>query len=273
MIRTALFLPASRPRAIAKARALDVDMVILDLEDAVPDADKVAARKAAVAAVAEGFGAALAAIRVNGSGTTWHDADLDAVAGSAAGAIVVPKVERAEQAERIKGAGRSVFAMIETPAGVLAAPTIAAADGVAGLIAGTNDLAASLRLSPGAGRKSLQTALQTIVLAGRAHGRILLDGVYNRLDDADGFAAECREGRALGFDGKTLIHPSQIETAASAFAPDEAEIEEARALVASASGGAERFEGRMIEAMHVDAARRTLAAAERAGGKIGAGSL
>lgn len=260
---TALFLPASNPRAIAKARTLACDMVILDLEDAVKPEDKDAARTAAVAAVAEGFGDRIAAIRVNGADTEGHAADLAAVAGSAADCVVVPKVEDAATAARIAAAaGKPILAMIETPAGVLAAAGIAAVTGVVGLIAGTNDLKATLGIPAAAGRAGLSLALQTVVLAARAGNAWALDGVFNALADAEGLAAECREGRALGFDGKTLIHPGQIAAADAAFAPTADEIADARALLTAAGGGAERFRDRMIEAMHVAQARRLL---ERAG--------
>jgi (3S)-malyl-CoA thioesterase len=262
-IRSALYLPASNPRAIAKARTLAADMLILDLEDAVKPEDKVSAREAAMAAVTEGFGDKPVAIRVNGLGSLWHEGDVALIRHSSAALVVLPKAESgnviAEFAARI---GKPILAMVETPKGILAAAAIAQADGVVGLIAGTNDIAAELRLPADAGRDSLMLALQTIVLAARAGGGIALDGVYNRLDDVDGLRAEARSGRALGFDGKTLIHPAQIEPTNRAFAPDAAEIADARALVEAATGGAERFRGRMIESMHVAAARRLLAEIE-----------
>jgi len=261
--RTALFLPASNPRAIEKARGLDVDLIILDLEDAVKPDAKDAARAAAVLAAGEGFGHRLSAIRVNGIGAAEHDADMAAVAASACDFVVVPKVERAEEAARLAGAsGKPILAMIETARGVLAAAEIAAVPGVAGLIAGVNDLRVSLGL-PAEGREGLALSLQAIVLAGRAHGIWALDGVFNALDDAEGLAAECRHGRALGFDGKSLIHPNQVAVAVEAFGPSEAELADARALIAAATGGAERFGDRMIETMHVEQARALLA---RSGG-------
>jgi (3S)-malyl-CoA thioesterase len=268
--RSALFLPASNPRAIEKARTLDCDMLILDLEDAVSDDRKDEARTAALAALAEGFGERIVAIRLNGPGTSWHEADVAALAGSAAALVVIPKVEGAEAAAGISAAlGKPVYAMIETPAGVVAAPAIAAADGVAGLIAGTNDLAHTLRL-PSGSRTGLVLALQSIVLAARAADIVALDGVWNRLDDAEGLAAECTEGRAFGFDGKTLIHPNQIAVANQTFAPSDTEIEDARALVEAVVSGAARFRGRMVEAMHVATARAILA---RASGKTGDSAL
>jgi citrate lyase subunit beta/citryl-CoA lyase len=255
--RALLFLPASNPRAIAKARESDADLVILDLEDAVKPEEKDNAREAAVAAVADDWPMAVA-IRINGVGTQWHGQDLIGVTHAKVDLVVVPRVEDREVLTFVrKQSGAPVAAMIETPKGVLAAHTIAH-DSVA-LIAGTNDLAAGLHLPPGAGRGSLQMALQSIVLAARAEGIAVFDGVYNQLDDLDGFAAEAAEGRKLGFDGKSLIHPSQIAACHAAFAPSDAEVWRAERLVAAASGGAERFEGEMIERMHVEAARRLLA--------------
>jgi len=257
--RTALFLPASNPRAIEKARGLPADLVILDLEDAVKDADKAAARIAAVEAVGQGFGPRLAAIRLNGIESGEHLEDVAAIAASAADFAVLPKAESAADVAQVATAlGKPLLAMIETPLGVLAAADIAAVPGVAGLIAGTNDLAASLRLPPSSGRAQMAVALQTIVLAARASQVWALDGVFNRLDDPEALEAECGEGRALGFDGKSLIHPDQIGIAAAAFGPSAQEREEARALIAAATGGAERYQGRMIETMHVEQARALL---------------
>jgi citrate lyase subunit beta/citryl-CoA lyase len=256
--RSLLFLPASNPRAIEKARGLRADMVVLDLEDAVKPADKDEARSAAVAAAAQGF-PGLCAIRIN-SKAPWHEADLVAVAASAADYAIVPMTSGPEAPRAAaRATGKPVLAMIETARGVLNAAAIAPE--TAGLIAGTNDLAADLGLRPGGDRAALATALQTILLAARAAGVAAFDGVYNRLDDPQGFAAQCEEGRAYGFDGKSLIHPSQIEPANRLFSPGEAEVEAARRLVAAATGGAERFEGEMIERMHVDQARRVLAKA------------
>jgi citrate lyase subunit beta/citryl-CoA lyase len=260
-IRSALFLPASNPRAIDKARTLPCDMVILDLEDAVKPADKDRARVAAVEAVSAGFGRRLAAIRVNGMDSEWHDADMAALREAPVELIVLPKVERPDQAAACALPGKGLIAMIETPSAVLAAATIACVPGVCGLLAGTNDLAAALRLPDSAERSGLTLALQTIVLAARAAGILALDGVWNRLDDEEGLAHQCNEGRAFGFDGKSLIHPNQIDAANRAFGHSEVELEDARALIVAATGGAERFRGRMIESMHVEAARRLIALA------------
>lgn len=258
--RSLLFLPASNPRAIIKARDSAADAVVLDLEDAVKSEAKVAAREAAVRAVDEAWPMPVG-IRINGEGSNWHLLDLESIAASKADFIVVPRTNAAHFVEKVgEVSGKSVLAMIETAAGVLAAAEIAPA--TAGLIAGTNDLAADLRLPGGAGRAQLQTALQLIVLAARAAAVAVFDGVYNPLEDAEGLIAEAEEGRRLGFDGKTLIHPSQIASCNRAFAPNEAELDRARRLIAAYDGGAQRFEGAMVEAMHVEAARRAL---ERSG--------
>jgi len=255
-VRSLLFLPASNPRAIAKAREAGADLVVLDLEDAVKPADKAAARDAAVEAVAEAWPQPVA-IRINGVGSEWHSLDLDAVARSRADFLVVPRAYSAHLVrDDAATAGKPVLAMIETAAGVLAAADIA--PGTAGLIAGTNDLRADLGLPMDAGRAPIATALQLIVLAARAAGVAAFDGVFNDLNYADGLFAEAQEGRSLGFDGKSLIHPDQIAPCHRAFAPGAAELDRARRLVEAYSGGAERFDGAMIERMHVAAAERLL---------------
>lgn len=260
-VRSLLFLPASNPRAIAKARELSADLVVLDLEDAVKPEDKSKARQAAVEAVA-GEWRVPVAIRINGVGTKWHSLDLDAAARSSADLVVVPRAISGHLVHGIAElVNKPVLAMIETAAGVLAAADIAQT--CAGLIAGTNDLRADLHLPLNATREPISVSLQLIVLAARAAGIAVYDGVFNGLDDADGFIREAEEGRRLGFDGKSLIHPSQIEPCHRAFAPSAAEVERAKALVEAFHGGAERFGNEMIERMHVEAAQRVL---ERAAG-------
>ena len=259
-IRSILFLPASNPRAIAKARGAGSDLVVLDLEDAVKVDDKPAARKAAVEAVAEPWPTPVA-IRVNGAGSEWHSLDLDAVARSKADYVVVPRAISAHVMREVGDVVRKpALAMIETAAGVLASAEIAR--DCAGLIAGTNDLRADLRLPLDASREPISASLQMIVLAARAAGIAAFDGVFNSLDDPEGFLKEAEDGRRLGFDGKSLIHPDQIAPCHRAFAPTADEIERAKALVAAFNGGAERFGNEMIERMHVEAAGRVL---ERAG--------
>lgn len=260
LYRSLLFLPASNPRAIQKARELAADMIVLDLEDAVREEDKVSARDAAVEAAKEGFGGRPVAIRINAVGNLHHGADMLAARRSGAPFVVLPKAEAVREVHDTKVVcERPVIAMIETPRGVIGAPAIA--QGAAALIAGTNDLAAELRIPPGAGRSGLAVALQQIVLAARGTGIAAFDGVYNQLEDDEGLAEQAREGRAFGFDGKSVIHPSQIDTVNRLFSPSREELEAAAALIASATGGAERHEGRMIEAMHVAQARALIAKA------------
>ncbi|NUR45765.1 MAG: CoA ester lyase [Sphingomonas sp.] len=255
-VRSILFLPASNPRAIAKAREAGSDLIVLDLEDAVKSDDKNTARAAAVEAVAEPWPMPVA-IRINGVGTEWHSLDLDAAARSKADLVVVPRAASAHLIGDIgKTVSKPVLAMIETAAGVIAAAEIAPE--TAGLIAGTNDLRADLRLPLDATREPISASLQMIVLAARAAGVAVFDGVFNSLDDAEGFAKEATAGRRLGFDGKSLIHPNQIAPCHRAFAPSTSEVERAKALVAAFQGGAERFGNEMIERMHVEAALRVL---------------
>lgn len=255
--RSLLFLPASNSRAIHHARNSAADLVVLDLEDAVAPDDKERARSAAAKAVGEGFPMPVA-IRVNAASTPWHAMDLDAVKAAVPDLVIVPRAESADDLASVRDrTGKPVAAMIETPRGLVAVHAIAVAADA--LIAGTNDLASGLRLPSGAGRGPLQMALQTIVLAARAAGIAVFDGVFNGLDDDDGFAAEAADSRGLGFDGKSLIHPRQIAPCHAAFAPGAEDVARAERLIASASGGAERFEGQMIERMHVEAAQRLLA--------------
>ena len=251
-----LFLPASRPSAIAKARDSKADVVVLDLEDAVKEEDKEAARAAAVEALAEPWPMPVL-LRINGIGSKHHGADLAAVLHCVSRHVVVPSIRTAQELHGVaRIVGQPVVAMVETAAAILNIAAIA--HEAAALIVGTNDLAADLRIPAGAGREPLMTALQTAVLGARSEGKAVFDGVYNRLDDADGLGEEAREGRMMGFDGKSLIHPDQIAPCQLAFAPQPDEVARAERLVAAASGGAERFEGQMIEAMHVEAARRLL---------------
>lgn len=260
--RSLLYVPGSNARALEKAAGLAADMLIVDLEDAVPADRKDEARTAMRAAVNAGFPGKRIAVRINATGTPEQAADIAALADLPLDAIVLPKVDAAGDLGPVRGLGIAVLAMIETPAAIYAAQGIAADPAVAGLIAGLNDLAHELKLPGGTDRAAMGHAIQAIVLAARAGGVWGFDGVYNAIDDAAGFAAEAAEGRRLGFDGKTLIHPSQVAPCNTAFAPSEREIAAAEALVAAATGGAQRHDGRMIEDMHVAAARALL---ERAG--------
>lgn len=259
-VRSILFLPASNGRAIAKAREAGSDLVVLDLEDAVKPEDKTVARKAAVEAAASDWPMPVA-IRINGVGTRWHSVDLDAVARSKADLVVVPRAISAHLVHGVAEAvNKPVLAMVETAAGVLAAPQIA--HSAAALIAGTNDLRADLRLPLAADREPISASLQMIVLSARSAGIAAFDGVFNNLDDTGGFLEEARQGRRLGFDGKSIIHPNQIAPCHEAFSPSPEEVKRARELVEAFHGGAERMGNEMIERMHVEAAQRVL---ERSG--------
>ncbi|MFL6734775.1 MAG: HpcH/HpaI aldolase/citrate lyase family protein [Sphingomicrobium sp.] len=254
--RSLLFLPASNPRAIEKAREAGADLVILDLEDAVKSEHKKDARGAAVQAAA-GPWPCLLAIRVNGSGEPEHDADVEAVSASGSDFIVLPRTTSADEAATVgQAAGKPLIAMIETAGGLFAAREIASVS--AALLVGTNDLMADLRLPRTGGREPLRTALSMVILAARASGVRVFDGVFNGLEDEAGLKAECAEGRMLGFDGKSLIHPRQILPCHTVFAPTDDEIARAERLIEAATGGAERFEGEMVERMHVEAARRLI---------------
>lgn len=276
-MRSALFLPASNPRAIEKARGLPADAVILDLEDAVAPEAKAEARAAAVAAVnAGGFAAPTLAVRVNALDTEWGAGDLAAIAASRADAVLVPKVATAEDIELYHAELAAappemrLWAMIETCRAVSqlqAIADMAARTRLAALVVGTNDLALELRARPAADRSGLVPYLALAVAAARAGGIAALDGVCNDFTDLDRFAAECTQGRALGFDGKSLIHPAQIAPCNAAFGPDAEEVARARTIVAAfgdpenAGKGAIRVEGRMVERLHLREAERVLALA------------
>lgn len=256
--RSVLYVPASNARALEKAVGLPADMLIIDLEDAVPADAKDAARAAMRAALAAGFPGKRVAVRINAAHHAEQPADLRALSGVGCDAVVLPKVDGVADLALCAALGKPVLAMIESAAGIYAARDIAAQPEVAGLVAGLNDLAIDLRLPDVTDRSAMSTAIQAIVLAARASDKLAFDGVHNAIDDVAGFAAEVAEGRRLGFDGKTLIHPAQIAPCNAAYAPTPAELEEAEAIIAAASGGAQRFRGRMIEDMHVAQARALL---------------
>lgn len=267
MTRSALFLPASNARAIEKARTLDCDVAILDLEDAVAPEAKVAARAAAVEAVRSGGFSPRLGVRVNGLDTEWGVDDLKALSGAGATLIVAPKVDDADAARALTAAlpsGAVLWAMIETPRALVNLNAIAGVERLEALMLGVNDLAVGLRTGASPDREPLKPWLAAAVAAARAHGLLAIDGVYNAFTDLEGFAAECAQGRLYGFDGKSLIHPSQIAPAHAAFAPSEAEIARARAIVAAfaapdADGkGAIRVDGEMVERLHLSAAERVL---------------
>lgn len=270
--RSALYMPASNPRAIQKARELPCDVVILDLEDAVAPEQKVGARMAAVEAVrAGGFAHRELVIRANALDTEWGADDLAALRDGGADAVLLPKVsavDTLQAAREALGDTPALWAMIETARGVVNLPgiTYAAAEvGLTALVVGTNDLAKELRCRPGADRAPLLPILTQVVLAARMAGLIVLDGVINVLDDEERIAAECAQGLEWGFDGKTLIHPAQIAPANRVFSPAPDEIVWADKIVHAfeqpehTSRGAIRVDGKMVERLHLDEARRTLA--------------
>ena len=271
--RSALYMPASNPRAIAKARTLDCDVVILDLEDAVAADEKAGARDRVVEAVRDGgFGARELVVRVNGLDTPWYADDIAAVHASGIVAVLVPKVSSVADLIAVRASlgedGPTIWAMIETCAAILALPALSAAAAetrLTALIAGTNDLAKEMRCRLGVDRMPLIPALTATVMAARAAGIVALDGVCNALDDPTRFAAECTQGAMLGFDGKTLIHPSQIDAANAGFGPGEDELAWARAIVAAfakpenADKGVIRLDGQMVERLHLAEAEAMLA--------------
>lgn len=270
-LRSVLYMPSSNERALEKAKTIAADGVIFDLEDAVAPDAKEAARANAVAAVQSGeYGGRTLTIRCNGLDTPWGEADLAAAAAAGPDAIVVPKVSGAAHLEAVTAltGDMPIWAMVETPAAVFSVRDIAAFDRVSALVLGTNDLAKELRAALVPGRAPLLPHLATALLAAREAGVAVLDGVYNDVQDLDGFEAECRQGLQMGFDGKTLIHPSQVEIANRVWAPSEPEIEYARRVIeafeeAQRDGrGVVTVDGRMIENLHVENARRTLAVAD-----------
>ncbi|MFL5159452.1 MAG: HpcH/HpaI aldolase/citrate lyase family protein [Microvirga sp.] len=280
--RSALYMPGSNARAIEKATTLAADVVIFDLEDAVAPDTKAQARDQVCAAVqAGGYGLRELVIRINALETPWGEADLAAAIAAAPDAILVPKVSSAEtlaavglRLRKLGAAERTkIWAMIETPLAILRAENIASAardvdTRLACFVMGTNDLAKDTRARLLPGRAAMLPWLMTALAAARAHGIDILDGVYNNLSDADGFRTECEQGRDCGFDGKTLIHPDQIAAANEIYAPSQQEIESARAIVAAferpenAGKGAISLNGRMVERLHAEMAKRTLALAE-----------
>jgi citrate lyase subunit beta/citryl-CoA lyase len=280
--RSVLYMPGSNPRAIAKARSLPADAVILDLEDSVAPEAKAAARDQVVAEVrAGGFGGREIIIRVNASQTIWGRDDLAAAAAAGPDAILLPKIDgpgsvmQAARELREAGAPERVrlWAMMETPMAILQAGSIAAvaadpSSRLDVLVMGLNDLAKETRARFVPARASMTAWLSLCIVAARAHGVDILDGVYNDIADLAGFEAECGQGRDLGLDGKTLIHPSQIALANAIFAPTGAEVDGAKAIIGAfslpenAGKGAIQLDGRMVERLHADMARRTLMIAQ-----------
>ena len=275
--RSVLYMPGSKARALEKARALAADVLILDLEDAVTPAEKASARGMVAAAVAQGgYGGREIVIRINGLDTEWGADDLAMAAVSGADAVLVPKVESAAMVadveSRLRAAGApdslAIWAMMETPLGMLNAAEIAgSSDRLACLVMGTNDLVKELAAAHTPDRLPVVTALGLCMLAARAHGQAILDGVYNAFKDEDGLRASCEQGKAMGFDGKTLIHPAQLGVTNEVFGPDADEIDVAERYVAAfaeaeaAGQGVAVVDGRIVENLHVETARALLSRA------------
>ena len=276
--RSVLFVPGTNRRAVEKARNLPADGLIFDLEDAVAPAVKEEARALVKQALrAGGYGRRELGLRINSLDTPWGEADLAGAARLPIDAVLLPKVESAEEVRRVAAlldrfgadARLALWCMLETPRGILEAPAIATASSrLAALVAGTSDLTADLHALDTPDRAPLTTSLGLLLIAARAYGLAALDGVHLDLADDCGFVCACRQGRALGFDGKTLIHPKQIEPANAAFAPSQQELAWANRVVAACAeaeargAGVALLDGRLIEALHAADARRILAIAK-----------
>ena len=274
--RSVLYIPGSKERALEKAMGLAADAIIFDLEDAVAPDEKPAARKLLTQVLTDwDFGRRARIVRINGFDTEWGHADANAMdeaiaRGARIDAILIPKVNRAADLDAVAEAvpGADLWAMMETCQGMLNAAEIAAHPRLKGMVMGTNDLAKELNSRFRADRLPMQAGLGLCLLAARAHGLVIVDGVYNAFKDEDGLRAECNQGRDMGFDGKTLIHPAQLEIANAAFAPSEAEIDLARRQIAAfdevtaQGGGVAVVDGKIVENLHIVTARATLAKAE-----------
>jgi len=265
--RSALYIPGSKERALDKARGLAVDIILFDLEDAVAPDAKGTARDTLAAALAEGgYGPRQKIVRINGLDTEWGAEDAAAVAAMDCDAVLLPKVNSAADLDALAALipDLPIWAMMETPLGILNALEIAAHPRLAGFVMGTNDLAKDLNAR---GREAMKTSLQLSLLAARAHGIVALDGVFNAFKDDDGLAVECAEGRDMGFDGKTLIHPAQVAICNAAFGPSAEEIALAERQIAAfeeaeaAGQGVAVVDGKIVENLHVATARATLAKA------------
>lgn len=270
--RSVLYIPGSKDRALDKARTLPVDAIIFDLEDAVAIDEKENARGTLKAALDQGgYGPRVKIVRINALDTAWGADDAKAVAEMDADAVLLPKVDSATDVEALAQlipGDLPIWAMMETPRGMLNAAEIAAHPRMAGFVMGTNDLAKELQCRFRADRLPMLGSLSLCLLAARAEGLVIVDGVYNAFKDADGLKVECEQGRDMGFDGKTLIHPAQVEVCNDAFAPSEAEIDLARRQIAAfeeteaAGGGVAVVDGKIVENLHVVTAKQILAKAE-----------
>lgn len=269
--RSVLYIPGSKPRALDKARSLPVDAIIFDLEDAVSVEEKDNARATlAEALAAGGYGNRVKIVRINGLDTAWGRADAEAAANMGCDAILLPKVSSPADLDALAEitGDLPLWAMMETPQGMLNAAQIAAHPRLQGLVMGTNDLAKDMQTRFRADRLPLMSGLGLCLLAAKAAGKVIVDGVYNAFKDDAGLTAECEQGRDMGFDGKTLIHPAQVEIANRAFAPSEAEVDLARRQIAAfdaaaaAGQGVAVVDGRIVENLHVVTAREIIAKAD-----------
>lgn len=267
-LRSVLYIPASKERALEKARGLKCDAIIFDLEDAVAVDEKENARALLRETLkAGGYGNRMKIVRINGFDTTWGKDDAAAVATMDADAVLLPKVESVAQLDALAAitGDMPIWAMMETPRGMLNAADIAAHPKMQGFVMGTNDLAKELNTRFRADRLPMMPGLGLCLLAARAEGIAAIDGVYNAFKDEDGLRSECEQGRDMGFDGKTLIHPAQLDVANECFAPSEAEADLARRQIeafeaAEAAGeGVAVVDGKIVENLHVHTARRILA--------------
>lgn len=264
--RSVLYIPAANARAMEKARGLAADAIIFDLEDAVAPDAKAAARDALAQALTQDYGPRARIVRINALSTEWGADDARACAGLDIDAVLIPKVDGPDDLDRVATLipDTPLWAMMETPLGMLNAAAIAAHPRLAGMVMGTNDLAKDLGSRFRADRLPMMAGLGLCLLAAKAHGVVIVDGVFNAFKDEDGLRAECEQGRDMGFDGKTLIHPAQLDIANAAFAPTEAEVALARRQIeafdaATAQGqGVAVVDGRIVENLHVATARQTL---------------
>ncbi len=270
-LRSALYIPGSKPRALDKARTLACDAILFDLEDAVTPDEKVTARATLAEALETGgYGARLRVIRINGLDSAWGAEDAAAAVAMQPDAVLLPKVSSPQDLDALAEitGDLPLWAMMETPAGMLNAPAIAAHPLLQTLVMGTNDLAKDLQTRFRPDRLPLMSGLGLCVLAAKAHGCAIIDGVYNAFKDDEGLRAECEQGRDMGFDGKTLIHPAQLEVANTAFSPSGEEAETARRQIAAfeeaeaAGQGVAVVDGKIVENLHVETARETLAKVE-----------
>lgn len=263
--RSVLYIPAANLRAMEKAQGLAADAIIFDLEDAVAPGEKAAARDQLGAALQNDYGGRARIVRINGLDTEWGEADARAFA-TGADAVLIPKVDSPDDLDRVAAIipETPLWAMMETAQGMLNAPAIAAHPRLQGMVMGTNDLAKEMGSRFRADRLPLMTGLGLCLLAAKAQGKVIVDGVFNAFKDEDGLRAECEQGRDMGFDGKTLIHPAQLAIANAAFAPTEDEIDLARRQIEayesaiSAGKAVAVVDGRIVENLHVETARKTL---------------